>query len=228
MAEKKIRLLIGEGQFLIKQGLLQIFAEEDYIEVIGEAEACFELVKRARLEKPDLILFNLSLEGMDIECIKEIRREQPDVKFILLINSNGENESITKFMQAGVTGYLAPSFDRQQLIRAVELTAQGKVFLHPEIAAKLLEHIKGWMYLQTNREEEVKLQLLTKREREVLGLVAQGRDNIDIASNLFISEKTVRNHLSNIFRKLGFKDRTQAALWAVRVGIVSIQESPYL
>ena len=184
------------------------------IQVVGEAQDGQEALAMARELKPDVVLMDLLMPVMDgLESTKTIRTELPEVEVIAL-TSVLEGASVTGAVRAGAIGYLLKDADAEELHRAIRGAAEGRVQLAPEAAARLLNEVRA----PENPEA------LTERETEVLKLVARGKANKQIASELFVEEKTVKAHVSSILRKLGVHSRTQAALHAVRTGLVSAEE----
>jgi DNA-binding NarL/FixJ family response regulator len=184
------------------------------IEVVGEAENGEEALKMARELQPDVILMDLLMPVMDgIEATKAIRAELLEVEVIAL-TSVLEDASVTGAVRAGAIGYLLKDTQAEELHRAIRGAAEGRVQLAPEAAARLMREVRA----------PESPQALTERETEVLRLVARGKANKQIASDLFVEEKTVKAHVSSILMKLGVQSRTQAALYAVRTGLVSVDE----
>jgi NarL family two-component system response regulator LiaR len=184
------------------------------IQVVGEAANGQEAVAMARELRPDVVLMDILMPVMDgLQATQTIRAEMPEVE-ILALTSVLEGASITGAVRAGATGYLLKDTDAEELHRAIRGAAEGRVQLAPEAAARLMREVRA----PENPEE------LTDRETDVLKLLARGMANKQIASELFVEEKTVKAHVSGILRKLGVQSRTQAALHAVRVGLVSVDE----
>jgi two-component system, NarL family, response regulator LiaR len=184
------------------------------IQVVGEAANGQEAVDMARELRPDVVLMDILMPVMDgLQATQTIRAEMPEVE-ILALTSVLEGASITGAVRAGATGYLLKDTDAEALHRAVRGAAEGRVQLAPEAAARLMREVRA-----PESPEE-----LTDRETDVLKLLARGKANKQIASELFVEEKTVKAHVSSILRKLGVQSRTQAALHAVRIGLVSVDE----
>jgi len=184
------------------------------IQVVGEAANGQEAVAMARELQPDVVLMDLLMPVMDgLQATQTIRTEMPEVE-ILALTSVLEGASVTRAIRAGAIGYLLKDTDAEELHRALRGAAEGRVQLAPEAAARLMREVKA-----PESPEE-----LTERETEVLKLMARGKANKQIASELFVEEKTVKAHVSSILRKLGVQSRTQAALHAVRTGLVSVTE----
>jgi NarL family two-component system response regulator LiaR len=184
------------------------------LEVVGEAANGEEAVAMARDLKPDVVLMDLVMPVMDgIEATEAIRTELPEVEVIAL-TSVLEDASVSGAVRAGAIGYLLKNTEADELRRAIKAAAEGQVQLAPEAASRLMREMRA----PENPDS------LTSRETEDLQLLARGRANKQIASTLFLEEKTVKGYVSSILRKLGVHSRTQAALQAVRTGLVSMDE----
>lgn len=209
-----IRILITDDHGVVRQGLRMFLSTDPAFEVVGEAENGERAVALARELSPDVVLMDLLMPVMNgIEATQEIRSGLPEVEVIAL-TSVLEDASVTGAVRAGAIGYLLKDTDSEELARAIKAAAEGRVHLAPEAAARLMREVRA----------PESPEALTERETEVLMLVARGRANKQIASELFVSEKTVKAHVSSILMKLGVRSRTQAALHAVRTGLVSIEE----
>ena len=209
-----IRILITDDHGVVRQGLRMFLSLDPEMEVVGEATNGEEAVEKARELDPDVVLMDLLMPVMDgIEATQAIRSELPDVEVIAL-TSVLDDGSVTGAVRAGAIGYLLKDTDSEELSRAIKAAAEGRVHLAPEAAARLMREVRA----------PESPEALTERETEVLRLLARGRANKQIASSLFVSEKTVKAHVSSILMKLGVQSRTQAALHAVRTGLVSTEE----
>jgi NarL family two-component system response regulator LiaR len=209
-----IRVLITDDHGVVRQGLKMFLSLDPDIEVVGEAENGQEAVAVARELHPDVVLMDLLMPVMDgVGATRAIRSELPDVEVIAL-TSVLEGASVTAAVHAGAIGYLLKDADAEELHRAIRGAAEGRVQLAPEAAARLMREVR------TPENPEA----LTEREAEVLKLLARGKANSQIAAELFVSEKTVKSHVSSILMKLGVQSRTQAALHAVRAELVSLEE----
>ena len=209
-----IRILIVDDHSVVRQGLKMFLALDPELEVVGEAANGSEALRLARELEPDVVLMDLLMPVMDgVAATEAIRRELPDTEVIAL-TSVLEDQAIFKAMRAGATGYLLKDTESDELCRSIKAAAAGQVQLSPQVAARLMQDV----HVPESPES------LTKRETEVLRLLAQGKANKEIAAALVIGEKTVKTHVSNILSKLGVSSRTQAALYAVRLGLVSLDE----
>ena len=210
-----IGILIVDDHGVVRQGLRMYLALDPELEVVGEAANGAEALRQARVLKPDVILMDLLMPVMDgIAATEAIRRELPEVEIIAL-TSVLEDSSVYGAMRAGAIGYLLKDTEANELCRAIKAAAAGQVQMSPSVAARLLREVRP------PQDPEP----LTERETEVLQQLALGRSNKEIASALVIAEKTVRTHVSNILAKLGVASRTQAALHAVRTGLVSLDSA---
>jgi NarL family two-component system response regulator LiaR len=209
-----VRILITDDHGVVRQGLRMFLSLDPELQVVGEAENGEEAVAMARELRPDVVLMDLLMPVMDgIEATGAIRRELPDVEVIAL-TSVLEDVSVSEAVRAGAIGYLLKNTEAEALGRAIKAAADGQVQLAPEAAARLMREVRS----------PESPEALTEREAEVLRLVARGWANKQIAQELFVGEKTVKAHVSNILTKLGVQSRTQAALHAVRIGLVSMNE----
>ncbi len=208
-----IRILIVDDHSVVRQGLKMFLGLDPELEVVGEAADGAEGVKQAKELKPDVVLMDLLMPVMDgITAIGILRRELPDTEVIAL-TSVLEDSSVIGAVRAGAIGYLLKDTESDELCRAIKAAAEGQVQLSPKAAARLMREVRA----------PDSPEALTDRETEVLRLLAQGRSNKEIAAALTIGEKTVKTHVSNILSKLNVPSRTQAALYAVRIGLVSIE-----
>jgi NarL family two-component system response regulator LiaR len=206
-----IRILIVDDHAVVRQGLKMFLALDDELEVIGEAANGEEAIRRARELAPDVVLMDLLMPQMDgIAATEVIRRELPDVEVIAL-TSVLEDRAVYGAVRAGAIGYLLKDTQADELCRAIRAAAAGQVQLSPQAAQRLMREV------QVPQSPEK----LTARETEVLRLLAQGMSNKEIGASLVIGIKTVKTHVSSILSKLGVPSRTQAALYAMRIGLVS-------
>jgi two-component system, NarL family, response regulator LiaR len=205
-----IRILIVDDHSVVRQGLQMFLRLDPELEVVGEAENGVEAVEQARKLQPDVVLMDLLMPRMDgITAISAVRRELPDTEVIAL-TSVLEDEKIFAAIRAGAIGYLLKDTEAHELRQAIKAAAAGQVQLSPEVAARLLREQKAPQLVEE----------LTPREMDVLRLLAQGLINKEIALELGIGDKTVKTHVSNILGKLGVLSRTQAAVYAVQMGLV--------
>ena len=210
-----IRLLIADDHAMVRQGLRAFLGLSEDLETVGEAVDGRQAVEQAPRLRPDLVLMDLLMPGVDgISATAAIRRDLPGVE-VLALSGYLEDHLIADALHAGAVGYLLKDTDAEELQRAVRAAAAGQVQLSPAVAARLVRdvHIPG------------SAPQLTRREEEVLALLARGRANGQIARELHIAPQTVKTHVSNILTKLNSESRTQAALYAMRVGLVPVHET---
>ena len=209
-----IRVLVADDHGVVRQGLTMYLKLDEELEVVGEASNGEEALYMARDLQPDVVLMDVLMPVMDgIEATEKIKAELPEVEVVAL-TSVLDDGAVTGAVRAGAMGYLLKNTKPRELCRAIKGAAAGQVQLDPEAAARLMREMRA----------PEKPEALTARETEVLGLLARGQANKQIARELFVEEKTVKAHVSSILRKLGVSSRTQAALYAVRTGLVSIDE----
>ncbi|GJQ34085.1 MAG: response regulator transcription factor [Anaerolineales bacterium] len=213
-----IRVLVVDDHAIIRKGIRAMLDLVPDIGQVGEAENGIQAIKLASDLKPDVILMDLMMPEMDgIECIRQIKAQQPESRILVLTNFAGE-DMIFPAIKAGAMGYHLKDSSPEALVEAIRQVNQGVAALHPTIAKKVLEEFHHPEKQQFSSEP------LTQREVEVLRLIAQGHENREIADHLVISEATVRTHVSNILGKLHLASRTQAALYALREGLASLDQ----
>jgi two-component system, NarL family, response regulator LiaR len=209
----EIRVLIADDHAVVRQGLRTFLELQDEIEVVadvGDGEAALSAVEA---HTPDVVLMDLVMPGVGgVEAIRRLRELRPETR-VLVLTSFLDDEKLFPAVRAGAAGYLLKDVEPAELVRAIHAVADGEALLHPAVAARLMEEF-------TATERPAAEEALTAREREVLQLIARGLPNKLIARELEIAEKTVKTHVSSILSKLGLTDRTQAALYAVRTGLI--------
>lgn len=217
---EKIKLLLVDDHTVVRLGLKSYFATTPDIEVIGEAGNGAEAITRVQQLQPDVVLMDLLMPGMDgVEAMRQIKAILPSTEIIVL-TSYHEDENIFPAIRAGALSYLLKDIDPDDLSDAIRRAARKEAVLNPHVAARLMQEVRGGR----RAEEYNPLNELTDREMEVLQEIASGKSNADIAATLFISEKTVKTHITNILSKLHLSDRTQAAVLAWQRGVVKREE----
>ncbi|MEH7490741.1 response regulator transcription factor [Neobacillus niacini] len=210
-----IRILITDDHHVVRRGLAFFLKTQKDIEIIGEAGNGREAVELTRTLKPDLILMDLVMPEMDgIQATKMIKTEMPEIKIIML-TSFSDQDHVIPALEAGASGYQLKDIEPDELIDCIRKIMSGENQLHPKATSHLLANLSN----KENKERNL-LEQLTKRELDVLREIAKGKSNKEIASTLFITEKTVKTHVSNLLAKLELADRTQAALFAVKNQLV--------
>ncbi len=211
------RVLIVDDHAVVRKGVQMFLSTESTIQVVGEAQNGQEAVRKAKSLQPDVILMDLVMpQGGGVEAIIEIKRCTPNVKIIVLTTFK-DPARVNAAIQAGADGYLLKDADGDALLQAIHAVRQGDVPLHPHVARHLVSSI-------TKHQDVNGVGCLTEREKEVLRLVAKGLSNKAVAQVLSLSEGTVRVHVSNILGKLGASSRTEAAVRALQMGLVSADE----
>lgn len=204
-----IRLVIADDHAVVRSGLAQLLSSLDDVELVGAAGDGEEAVALCAELAPDVVLMDLEMPRLDgIEATRRIRTAHPDAAVVVL-TSFSDRDRILRALDAGAAGYLLKDAEPDELARAIRAAARGDAPLDPKAARALL----------SARAQTSPLDALSEREREVLSMVAEGLPNKLIARRLEISEKTVKTHLTSVFRTIGVTDRTQAALWAERNGL---------
>ncbi|UFH97823.1 response regulator [Bacillus toyonensis] len=214
----KIKVLLVDDHTVVLKGLAFFLSTQEDLELVGEANNGKEALVKVGETNPDVVLMDLYMPEMDgVEATVCIKKEYPDVKVIVL-TSFSDQAHVLPALRSGASGYILKDVEPDQLVEAIRSAYKGNIQLHPDIASTLISQTLP----QEERAEEhfVHVDVLTARENEVLQLLAKGMSNKEIASVLVITEKTVKAHVSSILSKLNLSDRTQAALYAVKNGIV--------
>ena len=216
----KIRVLVADDHAIVRQGIYALLETEPDIQVVGEAQDGRQAIAEARRLEPDVVLMDLVMPVVDgVEAIRRIRASQPQVRVLVLTSFGGEDQ-VFPAIKAGALGYILKDSTPSELVQAIRQVDRGESALHPAVARKLVQE------LAQPSERAPAADLLTRRELEVLQLVAVGQCDREIADRLGISEATVRTHVSNILAKLHVYSRTQAAVYALREGLASLHEAP--
>jgi NarL family two-component system response regulator LiaR len=210
-----IRILLVDDHEVVRQGVRAFFDVQEGFEVIGEAESGAEAVKIVENLVPDVVLMDLIMPGMDgVEATRLVKNISPTSQIVVL-TSYHDDEHIFPALKAGALSYILKDVKMDELADAVRNAARGEATLHPRVASRVIQELQG-----ANKDDQGPIADLTSREMETLKLIAQGMSNHEIAETLVISEYTVKGHVSNILSKLHLADRTQAAVFAWREGIM--------
>lgn len=217
-----IRVLICDDQAVVCDGLEMILSADKEIEVAALAHDGAEAIEKIPFSKPDIVLMDLKMPGMNgIEATRYIRQHYPEVR-VLVLTTFGDDEWVFDAIRSGASGYLLKGSSREELVKAVKGTMKGETHVDPSVAGKLFTHITQ----STLPAKTTVTANLSERETDVLRLLAQGLSNAEIAKRLYLTRGTVRNYVSQILTKLGVEDRTQAALLAVKYGLVREDGEP--
>jgi NarL family two-component system response regulator LiaR len=215
-----IRVLIADDHAILRKGIRALLGTEPDIEVVGETGDGLETVAQAEALHPDVILMDLVMPNMDgIEATRRITAEQPGVR-ILVLTSFAADDKVFPAIKAGALGYILKDSGPAELVQAIHQVHRGEPSLEPAIALKMLQELSHPSRRLPTPDP------LSEREMEVLRLLAQGKSNREIADQLVITELTVRTHVSNILGKLHLASRTQAALYALKEGLASLEDVP--
>jgi DNA-binding NarL/FixJ family response regulator len=215
-----IRVLLCDDQIVVTEGLRKILSTDPQIEVLGAAQDGEELLTMIPAAIPDLVLIDLKMPVLNgILTTRRIRKEYPQIR-VLVLTTYDDDEWIFDALRAGAEGYLLKDLPPEQLIEAIKGTVSGKAYIDPKITSKLIEKSTSLPEVLKNGNRFD----LSEREMEVLKYIARGFSNADIAERLFLSEGTVRNYTRGIYSKLGVSARTQAAVTAIKFGLIDLKE----
>jgi DNA-binding NarL/FixJ family response regulator len=210
----KVRVLVADDHHVVRRGLIFFLKTQQEIEIAGEAKDGLEAVEQTGKLKPDIVLMDLDMPNMNgIEATRLIKQKYPETK-VLMLTSFSDQDHVIPALEAGASGYQLKDIEPDELVKAIVQVMHGENQLHPKATSHLLSH------LSNKDKKKSPLDELTKRELDVLKEIAKGKSNKEIAASLFITEKTVKTHVSNLLSKLEISDRTQAALLAVREKLV--------
>lgn len=215
-----IRVMLVDDHSIVRIGIRALLSTEKEFEIIGEAENGREALQKAKTLQPDVILMDLVMPEMDgIQATREITAQNPKIR-ILVLTSFAADDKVFPAIKAGALGYLLKDSGPDELVRAIRGVYRGEPSLEPSIARKVLQELSNPQPAPPTTDP------LTERELEVLRLVAQGFSNREIADHLVVAEFTVRSHVSNVLSKLHLASRTQAALFALKAGLASLNDVP--
>lgn len=226
-----INILIADDHALLRQGIRKVLELEPDFSVVGETGDGEETLRRVKELKPDVVLLDINMPRLNgLEVARRMRQDQVDSK-ILILTIHDDESYVVEVIRAGAAGYLLKDVEPRMLVQAIRCVHSGESFIYPTLAKRLFNQINQTTKvsrvadkladgIDLNKEEQ-----LTGREKEILRLICRGLSNQTIAQQLYISEKTVKNHLTNIFRKIDVSDRTQAVLYALKNKIAELGEA---
>lgn len=230
METTQTRIAIVDDHELFREGLKRIFDLEDEFKVVAEGRTGREAIRIAGEQKPEILIMDINMPDMNgIEATKQLSLLSPETR-VLILSIHDDESYITHALEAGASGFLLKEVASTELISAVRAVAKDGAYLHPKVTTNVLKDYRRLLQFKgeqagrgvESRTDDPVYQLLSRREVEVLHLLADGRSNRDISDMLFISEKTVKNHVSSVLRKMDVNDRTQAVVDAIRRGWVEI------
>jgi len=217
----KVRVLVVDDHEVVRQGIKMVLDSDPELDVVGEAASGEEAIERVRELSPNVVVMDISMPGLSgFEATRRIRESHPDVQ-VLALTVHDSEAYVFQMLQAGATGYVVKRAPSEEVIQAVKRANAGEAVLHPSVAKLLIRD-----YLtRVEHGEEVSYDTLSDREREILKLIAEGKTNKEIAEMLYLSVKTVQAHRANLMRKLGMHDRTELVKYAIRKGIIGLDET---
>ncbi len=219
--EPAIRVLLVDDHAVVRKGLRALFDREPDVEIVGEAESGEEALQLLERHRPDVILMDLEMPGIGgVEATRRIGARHPDAKIVVL-TSHAAEEDVFPALKAGAVGYLLKHSAPDEVLRAIRQAQRGETALHPAVARMVLQEVQR----PAQPRQPLTAEPLSARELEVLRLLARGLSNQEIADTLVVGEATVRSHVSAILRKLQLASRTQAALYALREGLASLDDA---
>jgi len=221
-----IKILIADDHALLRQGIKRVLNFEDDLEVIGEAEDGQEALARTLVLQPDILLLDLNMPGLSgLDVARQLQATKSKTKILVLTIHESDNY-VLELLKNGALGYLLKDVEPSMLIKAIHVVNEGNAFVYPKLAERIFGSVTQDDDINARAREmwrEGRSERLTARELDVLACIAKGFSNQDIAQALFVSEKTVKNHLTNIFRKLNVNDRTQALIYVLKHKIMSLE-----
>ena len=216
---KKIKIVIADDHTIFRQGLRMLLAQEDDMEVVGEAADGIEALELAKKCNPDIILLDIAMPNMDgVKVAGTIKKSLPQIKIIVL-TSYSDDQFLFEFLKLGVSGFVLKDSASQELIYSIRKSNEGMVFFDPSVSKKVMEK---FTQVSGGKSDFVNYGKLSDREKEVLRLVAEGCATKEVAEKLYISPKTVENHRANIMKKLNIRDRTGLTKYALRLGLIDL------
>ena len=204
-----VRIFLLDDHEIVRRGLRELFETQDDFEVVGEASNADEAMTRVPPTRPDVAVLDVRLPGTSgIEVCRDLRAELPDLR-CLMLTSFADDDALFAAILAGASGYLLKQIRGPELVSAVRRVAAGQSLIDPALTASVMERLRG-------KQEDERIARLSPQERRILDLIAEGKTNRQIGSEMFLAEKTVKNYVSNLLAKMGFSRRTEAAVYAAR------------
>ena len=215
-----MRVLVVDDHPVVREGLRALFTSQQDIEVAGEAASGASAIRRAGYDSPDVVVMDVRLpDGSGVDACREIRSRWPDIR-VLMLTSYADEEALVAAIMAGAAGYVLKRINSDELVRSVQRVGHGESLLDPEMTERLFRKIRG------EAEEDPLLARLSPQERKILDLIAAGMTNREIAEELYLAEKTVKNYVSNLLGKLEMKRRSEAAAYAARLAASRRRQYP--
>jgi len=207
----KTRVMIVDDHEVVREGLRSLLRRRQELAVVGEADSVASAIEEARKTEPDVVIMDVRLpDGSGVEACREIRAERPETK-VLMLTSYADEEAVFASIMAGAIGYLLKQTSTKTLIEAIDRAMRGESLLDPAVTQRVLERVRSG-----KQDEDEELALLSEQERKILDLIAEGKTNKEIAKEIFLSDKTVKNYVSSILSKLNLRRRSEAAAFIAR------------
>jgi DNA-binding NarL/FixJ family response regulator len=205
-----VRVMLVDDHDVVREGLRTLIQKRTEFAVVAEADAVASAIAEAQRSEPDVIVMDVRLpDGSGVEACREIRAQRPDTK-VLMLTSHADDEAVLSSIMAGASGYLLKQTRSKELVEAIQRVAQGESLLDPGVTSRVLER------LRSGGQQDEELALLSEQERRILDLIAEGKTNKEIAQEVFLSDKTVKNYVSSILSKLNLRRRSEAAAFIAR------------
>ncbi len=220
MKSEPLKVLLVDDHEVVRQGLRALLESNETIDVVGEAGTAADAVRRVGYDGPDVVVMDVRLpDGSGVDACREIRSRWPDIR-VLMLTSYADEEALVAAIMAGAAGYVLKRINSDELVSSVQRVGRGESLLDPEMTERLFRKIRG------EAEEDPLLARLSPQERKILDLIAAGMTNREIAEELYLAEKTVKNYVSNLLGKLEMKRRSEAAAYAARLAASRRRQYP--
>lgn len=205
------RVLIVDDHDVVREGLRALLRRHDGLTIVGEADSVATAIAQANKTQPDIVILDVRLpDGSGVEACREIRAQRPDTR-VLMLTSYSDDEAVLASIMAGASGYLLKQTRSRSLIDAIERVLRGESLLDPSVTSRILERLRSG-----RDEKDEQLALLSEQEQKIINLIAEGKTNKEIAEDIFLSDKTVKNYVSSILSKLNLRRRSEAAAFIAR------------